>query len=257
MIPQAHVTHWSTLAPWPTLTQVEQDLLLNRLICEIANDEYLGSELVFRGGTCLHKLRISPSRRYSEDLDYVRMSEGGIQPLTSRLTILGEGLGFEVRTRIGPHPKVYFRALSAEGGTLRIKVEVNTYERSPAEPLDHVAYTVASPYWSGSAAVKTFTTRELVATKIRALYQRKKGRDLFDLWLALTELGLTGDDLLAVFDPYRPPGLTAARAADNLRAQLDDAQFRTDLEPLVGEWSVGYDLDAAGQFIIAEVHAKL
>ncbi len=66
MIPQAYVTHWSTLAPWPTLTQVEQDLLLSRLICEIANDEYLGSELVFRGGTCLHKLRISPSRRYSD-----------------------------------------------------------------------------------------------------------------------------------------------------------------------------------------------
>lgn len=60
-----------------------------------------------------------------------------------------------------------------------------------------------------------------------------------------------------MLDPYRPPGLTAARAADNLRAKLDDEQFRTDLEPLVGEWPVGYDLDAPGQFIIAEVHAKL
>lgn len=79
------------------------------------------------------------------------------------------------------------------------------------------------------------------------LYQRQRGRDLFDLWLTLTGLGLTGDDLLAVFDPYRPPGLTAARAADNLRAKLDDEQSRTDLEPLVGEWPVGYGLDAAGR----------
>ncbi|HEY8821668.1 MAG TPA: nucleotidyl transferase AbiEii/AbiGii toxin family protein, partial [Dermatophilaceae bacterium] len=52
---------------------------------------------------------------------------------------------------------------------------------------------------------------ELVATKIRALYQRRKGRDLYDMWLALTDpsLALTGQNLLAAFDPYRPNGLTA------------------------------------------------
>lgn len=38
MIPEAYVTHWSSFAPWPTLVQVEQDLLLSRLICEVAND---------------------------------------------------------------------------------------------------------------------------------------------------------------------------------------------------------------------------
>lgn len=47
MISKAFVTHWSTGAPWPTRTQVEQDLLLSRLICEIANHPYLGEELVF------------------------------------------------------------------------------------------------------------------------------------------------------------------------------------------------------------------
>ena len=50
MIPEAYVTHWSSFAPWPTLVQVEQDLLLSRLICEVSNDPYLGRELVFRGG---------------------------------------------------------------------------------------------------------------------------------------------------------------------------------------------------------------
>ncbi len=52
--------------------QVEQDLLLSRLIIEVANHPYLGGELVFRGGTCLHKLHLDTPRRYSEDLDYVR-----------------------------------------------------------------------------------------------------------------------------------------------------------------------------------------
>ncbi len=34
--------------------------------------------------------------------------------------------------------------------------------------------------------VTTFQQEELLATKVRALYQRRKGRDLFDLWLGLT-----------------------------------------------------------------------
>lgn len=50
MIPQRHITQWSTKAGWTQVNQVEQDLLLSRLIVEIANDDYLGDELVFRGG---------------------------------------------------------------------------------------------------------------------------------------------------------------------------------------------------------------
>lgn len=32
------------------------------------------------GGTCLHKLHLDPPRRYSEDLDYMRATPGGISP---------------------------------------------------------------------------------------------------------------------------------------------------------------------------------
>ena len=257
MIPEAYVTHWSSFAPWPTLVQVEQDLLLSRLICEVANDPYLGRELVFRGGTCLHKLRITPGRRYSEDLDHVRVSAGGIQPLTSALTALGQGLGFDVRTRVGEHPKIYFRTPAADGAQIRIKVEVDTRERAAVEPLEGVKFAVVSPFWSGSATVQMFSTPELVATKIRALYQRKKGRDLFDLWLALSDLGLTGDQLLTAFGPYRPEGMTAGRAEENLRAKLADDAFRTDLEPLVGSWPACFDIDEAGELLVTEVLRKL
>ncbi|HEY5249584.1 MAG TPA: hypothetical protein VIJ15_14160 [Dermatophilaceae bacterium] len=64
MIPANDITAWAYGAPWPTPDQVEQDLLLSPLICLIAGDDYLGDELVFRGGTCLHKLYLHPGRRY-------------------------------------------------------------------------------------------------------------------------------------------------------------------------------------------------
>ncbi len=80
--------------------QVEQDLLLSRLIIEIANDGYLENELVFRGGTCLHKLRVSPPLRYSEDLDYVRRTDGGMRSLIESLRTIGERLGMKVSYEI-------------------------------------------------------------------------------------------------------------------------------------------------------------
>ena len=43
-------------APWANPDQVEQDLVLSRLMVEIATHEALKTELVMRGGTCLHKL---------------------------------------------------------------------------------------------------------------------------------------------------------------------------------------------------------
>lgn len=65
MIPQAAITEWGRTVPWPTVEQIEQDLLLSRLIVEIADDDYLGDELVFRGGTCLHKYTSSMHLNHS------------------------------------------------------------------------------------------------------------------------------------------------------------------------------------------------
>ena len=127
MIPAPAITAWSRTAPWATRAQIEQDLLLSRLIIDIASHPYLGEELVFRGGTCLHKLHLHPARRYSEDLDYVRASPGGISELTHALTELGRALGMHVTARIGAHPKVYFRAVAEDETPLRVKLEVKTH----------------------------------------------------------------------------------------------------------------------------------
>ncbi|TFD75443.1 nucleotidyl transferase AbiEii/AbiGii toxin family protein [Cryobacterium sp. Sr8] len=249
MIPANVITAWGVDHPWPTREQVEQDLLLSRAICAIADDDYLGRELIFRGGTALHKLHLPRPYRYSEDLDYVRASAGGIAPLTQALTRLGEQLGFEVRTRVSEHPKVYWRTTAESGIPLRLKIEVNTHERSPALPIIQREHQVASAWWRGSALVPTFQPAELVATKIRALYQRSKGRDLFDLWLALDHLRLDPSEILGAFGPYRPDGLTSAKAQENLRQKLDTASFRHDLDPLVVAWPTGYEIDTAAELV--------
>lgn len=232
--------------------------MLSRLIIEIASDNYLREELVFRGGTCLHKLFTETTHRYSEDLDYVRRTAGGIGGLTRALTAIGERLGMKVNTQISQQPKVYFRVpLESGNGVMRVKIEMNTFERSPVRPLVQVDHVVESSWFDGSAEVTTFALEELVSTKLRALFQRSKGRDLFDLWLTVVRLGVEPGELVECFVPYRPGGYTGRRAELNLREKVADRAFRDDLVPLVAQWPEDYDIDAAAEMLIADVFSRL
>ena len=257
MIPYDMITAWSTNHAWPTREQIEQDLLLSQAICEIANDEILGKELVIRGGTAFHKMFLPKPYRYSEDLDYVRTTQGGIGEITSRLTEIGTSLGYSVKTKIGKYPKIYYRGTTQTGLPLRIKVEINTYERSPSLSLIHHKHVIDSDWYRRVAQVQTFRPEELIATKIRALYQRSKGRDLYDLWLALTVLRLDTDLIIEAFAPYRPDGFTSKLAINNLEAKLQTPGFRDDILPLVADAADGYDLFAAGQTVIERLLARL
>lgn len=250
MIPAAYITAWSRVAPWPSDDQVEQDLVLSRLIVEIANHPLLGNELVFRGGTCLHKLVLPEPLRYSEDLDYVRASHGPIGGLLDAIREIADRLGMGVNTDVSSFPKARLRGQLESGtGRMRIKIEINTYETSPARSHRTVPFGVNSPWWTGAADVLTFQPEELVATKLRALFQRRKGRDLFDLWLALTVLGLDPGEIVACFAPYRPNGYTAERARQGLDEHLADSAFRADLLPLLRAAPEDYDPDAAGALV--------
>ena len=256
MIPRAVIQAWSVDRPWPTLVAVEQDLVLARLIVELANHPLLGNELVFRGGTCLHQLVLPQPRRYSEDLDFVRSTHTPVGPLFDAIREIASTIGLEVAgTQISEHPKIRLRATSETdaGAVLRIKVELNTHETSPALPTIRMPFTVETAWFTGSADVLTFSPAELFATKIRALYQRRKGRDLFDMWLGLTELQLLGAQIVGAFGPYRPEGLTAHLAEENLKEKLQNAQFRTDLDALVSGWPAAYDIDQAAALVVRDV----
>lgn len=257
MIPAASITHWSSVVPWLSAEQVEQDLVLSRLICEIASHPILGDELVFRGGTCLHKLHLPQPLRYSEDLDYVRATHGPIGSLLDALREVAAVVGTDVATDVSQFPKFFFRStFESSDLRLQVKVEINTYETSPARPHGRLPFAVDSPWWSGQADVLTFEPDELVATKLRALYQRRKGRDLFDLWLALTQMHLDPDGILACFVPYRPDGYTAASAVANLEEHLGHKGFRGDLALLVAG-DTGFDVDEAAKLVTERLLRRL
>jgi predicted nucleotidyltransferase component of viral defense system len=253
MIPYDTITAWSVTHAWPTREQVEQDLLLSQAICTISNDDLLGKELVMRGGTAFHKMFLPKPYRYSEDLDYVRTTQGGIAEITKRLTEIGQSLGYSVKTRMGMYPKIYYRGVAQTGIPIRIKIEINTYERFSALSFAYIDHRVNTGWYTGKSRVQTFQAEELIATKIRALYQRSKGRDLFDIWLALTILQLDTGLIIKAFEPYRPDGFSSKRAIGNLEEKLLDNAFREDITSLVAGRIEHYDVDIAGRKVISDL----
>ena len=53
MILNDYISEWSQQAPWQLDSQIEQDLILSRVIVEIFNHPKLAEALAFRGGTAL------------------------------------------------------------------------------------------------------------------------------------------------------------------------------------------------------------
>ena len=85
MINRTAIQQWSEHAPWIDNAQIEQDLIICRALVAIFSDEFLASQLAFRGGTALHKLYLSPQPRYSEDIALVQITPGPIKPIMYRL----------------------------------------------------------------------------------------------------------------------------------------------------------------------------
>jgi predicted nucleotidyltransferase component of viral defense system len=260
VIPAAHITHWAAGAPWPTRQQVEQDLILSRLIIEFARHPLLGDALAFRGGTCLHKLHLPTALRYSEDLDYVRTTTGPVGDIVDAIRDTTSRIGLDERSRKIKHGMATYvcRGDAEDGGTIRIKVETNVEEVTPHLDRVKMPHTVASPWFDGHADINTFALDELMATKLRALYQRRKGRDLFDLWHTL--VALDTDDVRIVSGLHHYMGddaFTFPQLAQNLKAKLGDPDFTGDLLGLITEVPEGYALDAAADLVIERLGSRL
>lgn len=250
MIPRAYITEWRDLAaPWIDEADVEQDLVLSRALVAIFSDPELLGSLRFRGGTCLQKLFLDPPTRYSEDLDLVQVDAGPAGPMIDRLREVLRWLGEPKVARTKQSVKLLYR-FETEGPpniTRRVKVEINTREHAAVFPPIHRPLEVASRWFQGAAEIPTYEPDELLGTKLRALYQRNKGRDLFDLWVAHHRLELDPARVVAAFKAYiESQGVRISRAEylANLEAKFQDRHFREDVRPLLPS-NVGFDPAAA------------
>jgi len=240
MIPQAYITEWANHVPWQTNEQVEQDLVICRVLVEIFSDEWLASSLAFRGGTALHKLYLQPQPRYSEDIDLVQIRsepiKETIQRLQECLSFLGEGAVGQKNSNTTL--KYRFASEFPPVQNLRLKVETNCREHFSVLGYKQFPFEVKSPWFNGTCNITTYPLEELLGTKLRALYQRRKGRDLYDIHKALVQIpGLNTEAILHCYHQYmsfaveQPP--TPKMFLQNMEAKMQDDEFIGDIAALL------------------------
>ena len=184
MIPERYITEWSEQAPWVVNKFIEQDLIVCRALVSIYSDTFLAEHLAFRGGTALGKLYLKLQPRYSEDIDLVQVkadhTKEAIDHLGDALAWLGESM---IKQKKHNNTLVFkVQPTDMDVGEIHLKVEINSKEHFSVFPMVKVPFAVNSSWFKGACEVLTYELGELAGTKLRAVYQRRKGHDLFDLW---------------------------------------------------------------------------
>ena len=252
MIPLDYITAWRINAPWPQLSQIEQDLIICRALVELYTHPVIAKNLAFRGGTALFKLHLQPAR-YSEDIDLVQMQAGPIGPIMDAVQEkINPWLGIPKRKQSDGRVTLIWRVESEEGLPLRLKVEINSREYFTVLGYQQFEFRMASRWHTGSALISSYRIDELLGTKLRALYQRKKGRDLFDLWQTAKTLAVNPETVVSCFlqyMEYEEHQISRAEFEMNLFEKLDDFRFLDDISPLLTTGR-SWDSRAAARYVL-------
>ena len=183
---------------WGLTEQViEKDYALGWMLWGVGADPVLGEKWIFKGGTCLKKCYIE-TYRFSEDLDFTVLPGGpykpeDVAPLLDRvLARVHDASGITFSTR-PPMLRARPDGLSSEGSVYyvgprqqtsspaRIKLDISANEKVVRPP---VLRDIGHPYpdaLPGNGHVRCYSFEELFAEKLRAMAQRGRPRDLYDI----------------------------------------------------------------------------
>jgi len=175
---------------------VEKDYVLGWLLWGIGSEPALREPWVFKGGTCLKKCYVE-TYRFSEDLDFTVLDGGPVAPddvlpiLRRMLDRVNQESGIDFagqppRLRLRPgrnavEGRVYYVSPRAAPGPASIKLDLDGEELLLREaewrPIPH-PYDDALPE---PATVRCYSFVEVFAEKLRAMGERGRPRDLYDI----------------------------------------------------------------------------
>lgn len=260
MIPENFIERWRNSVKWRTLPQIEQDLVISRALVDLYNDPYIKDALVFRGGTALNKLFLKPPARYSEDIDFVQKRAEPIGKTIDAIRVLFKPWLGDPKWKITERSaKLIYKYESINTLPAKLKIEINTTEHFQVLPLRLEKFDVQSEWFNGSADIVTYEIDELMATKLRALYQRRKGRDLFDVWY-VTKLGLIDlDRVFEIFSKYCTNDNANIKGDEffkNLALKKHHPDFQSDMSALL-PIELHWNFEEAYQFVVDKVISRL
>lgn len=179
---------------------IEKDYVLGWLLAGISQHHILGDEWIFKGGTCLKKCYFE-TYRFSEDLDFTLIREDNLngESLTESfreiadfvynatgLAIPKDLIKFEVyrnpRGKLSAEGKISYRGPMQQRGDMpRVKLDLTADEVIALSPVMREVQHPYSDRPSDGISVRCYGFEEVFAEKIRALAERLRPRDLYDV----------------------------------------------------------------------------
>lgn len=180
---------------------VEKDYVLGWLLAGISSNAEIADHWVFKGGTCLKKCYFE-TYRFSEDLDFTITNEAHLDEAFLKrvfgdvaawiyeqtgIEIPPDQLRFEVyrnkRDRTAGEGRVYYRGpIGPKGGHLpKIKFDLTTDELLALPAVERPVVHPYSDEPEGGINVKCYAYEEVFGEKVRALGERARPRDLYDV----------------------------------------------------------------------------
>jgi len=183
---EREVRSWADEQGFANLLLAELDYRLVQALNMLYQDNFLAERLYMKGGTAINKLYLGETSRLSVDLDFNHIGQKE-QVLKERRKVRERITGLLKKQDnsyvIYYKPRyeqttIKVRYETVVGPTQRFKVEISHIERFPI--LEPVEKQLGTP--SGQLSIITYQLEELTATKLRALFERLKGRDVYDLF---------------------------------------------------------------------------
>ena len=260
MIPDIYIEQWKKYAPWLTLAMVEQDMVITKALILLYGQPKISSSLAFRGGTALNKIFITPASRYSEDLDFVQIVQEPIgETINAIRSVLDNWLGEPKRKLTERSVKLIYRYQAIDNTAAKLKIEINTTEHDHVDSLKIYPFAMSSEWFAGLCNIVSYSLNELMATKLRALFQRRKGRDLFDLWYVLENNLIDVDKVIFMFQKYCQNDnikISQESFQKNLEDKMKQQDFKEDIIPLLTP-EINWNFDMAFKKVADELIQKL
>jgi len=179
---------------------IEKDYVLGWVIAGIFNHAALNAEWIFKGGTCLKKCFFE-TYRFSEDLDFTLTNADHLQEKflmdifveiadwiyeESGIEIPSDSIRFEIyknpRGRSSVQGRIGYRGPMRQRGSLpRIKLDLTDDELLALDPVIREVHHPYPDRPEGGIQVQCYSYEELFAEKVRALAERERPRDLYDV----------------------------------------------------------------------------
>lgn len=248
---------WANRIGVENLALAEQDYRLLTLLEILYSQDLISKKLLMKGGTALNKLYLKETSRLSVDLDFNHV--GGKNEVLRERPELRETLVTILKEQDDTYRVSFKRnynqtTVKAKYSSLtsvnqQLKLEISHIERIPI--VEPVVREAISPQMSFGIA--TYSLEELLATKLRALFERFAGRDIYDLYFTAK---LAPNKLLIkkmfLYYFYRSRKVYDPKTHfEALRERLDQRKYVDDVRGFVRP-SVSFSLEDAADFVISE-----